>query len=626
MEVGIIGAGPRGILVTSQLFNQYKYNSDQSAPLSITLFDPYGIGGRVWRADQWEGLIMNTPADQITLFTDESVNMTGKVFDGPCLFEWAPSDDAHDYLTSHGYSEAMINAARHLGSKDYAPRVLYGAYIRWFYDELLKLKPDEITVTLQEDQVTALTPQPGGGAKLATHDQTFKFDKVVMSLGQQDNYLSKSEQSFAQYAEDNHLRYLAPTHPGDADLSDIPAGEDILIRGLGLSFNDYISELTLGRGGQFMHNPDGSLSYQPSGREPRIIAGSGRGIPYYPKAISEKGYGEQVKPVFLTDANMDAASINGKLPYAKFIKLLTLDMALVYYSLVINDRYPSKSATAFKKQFIAADDPEMVVKSFGFEEEDHFDWDYILDPFKDVKVVSTQDYQSIILSWLDNVTTDAKMGSKTGPLGSALELLRDFRTQIREMVAKERLSNADYINKFLGQFDSDNNFLSIGAPALRSEQLSALIRSGLVIIMAPGMQVKGRDGWFVAASPKRNTDQFRSSTLLEARLPKPNLTISANPVLEDLVNNGNARPRILQADQQEVQLPSVDVDPKTDQLRNKAGNVEQDLYIWGLSLDGLRYITAASPRPGVNDPALQTADKIAANVLGVPSATNIQMN
>ena len=70
MKVGIIGAGPRGILMVSQLFNQFKNRSDQSEPLSITLFDPYGIGGRVWRTDQWEGLIMNTPADQITLFTD----------------------------------------------------------------------------------------------------------------------------------------------------------------------------------------------------------------------------------------------------------------------------------------------------------------------------------------------------------------------------------------------------------------------------------------------------------------------------------------------------------------------------------------------------------------------------
>ena len=626
MKVGIIGAGPRGILVTSQLFNQYKYNSDQSEPLSITLFDPYGVGGRVWRADQWDGLIMNTPADQITLFTDESVSMTGKVFDGPALFEWAPSEEAHDYLTAHGYSNQIVEAAANLDSKDYAPRILYGAYIKWFYDELIKLQPVEVATTIHEDQVTALSRNSDGSVTIQTRDKAFTFDKVVMSLGQQDNYLNNREQGLAQYAEDNHLRYLAPTHPGDADLSGIPAGEDIIIRGLGLSFNDYISELTLGRGGQFMHNPDGSLSYQPSGREPRIIAGSRRGIPYYPKAISEKGYGEQVQPVFLTDTKMNAASVNGKLPYNTFIDLLKLDMELVYYSLMINDRYPSKSASEFKKQFIVADNPETVVDAYGFEEEDRFDWDYILDPFKDVQIISTQNYQSIILNWLNNVTADANKGSKTGPLGAALEVLRDFRTPIRKLVAQGRLSNDDYINRFLKQFNSDNNFLSIGAPALRSEQLSALIRSGIVIILAPGMEVKGENGWFETASPKRNTDKFKSATLLEARVPKPDLTITANPLLENLAENGLARPRILQADQTEFQLGAVDVDPKTDQLLTKAGNAEDNLYIWGVPLEGLRYLTSASPRPGVDDPALQTADKIAAEILGLPSAGNMLMN
>lgn len=72
--------------MTSQLFNQYKYHSEQTEPLSITLFDPTGIGGRVWRTDQSDELIMNSAADQITLFTDASVNMSSKVYDGPsCL-------------------------------------------------------------------------------------------------------------------------------------------------------------------------------------------------------------------------------------------------------------------------------------------------------------------------------------------------------------------------------------------------------------------------------------------------------------------------------------------------------------------------------------------------------------
>ncbi len=626
MRIGIIGAGPRGILVTSQLFNQYKYNSDQSEPLSITLFDPYGIGGRVWRPDQWEGLIMNTPTDQITLFTDETVTMTGKVFDGPYLAEWAPSDEAHKYLIANNYSQAIIDTAQHIGPREYAPRVLYGAYIKWFYDELLKIQPTEVTTKLREEQVVSSANNPDGSVTLQTESGYFDFDKVVMNLGQQDNYLSPSEQKFAQYAEDNHLRYLAPTHPGDANLDDIPAGEDVIIRGLGLSFNDYISELTLGRGGHFMRNNDGTLSYQPSGREPRMIAGSRRGIPYYPKAVSEKGYGEQLEPVFLSEKNMDAEAVNGKLSYAKFIELLKLDMELYYYELLINDRYPSRNASEFRDRFIASTDRDVLLDEYKFDEADRFDWDYVLNPFRDVQAISTQNYQGIILNWLDDVTRDANMGSKTGPLGSALELLRDFRTQLREIVAQNRFSDTEYVTDFLKIFDPDNNFLSIGAPALRSEQLSALIRSGLVIILAPGMEVKTEDGWFITAAPKRNTDQFKSSTLLEARVPKPDLDITANPVLENLRDSGRARTRVMDVNGQEMHVASVDVDPKTDQVLDKAGNVQESLYIWGLPLENLRYITTASPRPGVNDTALQTADKIAASVLGLPTAHDVQMN
>lgn len=625
MKVGIIGAGPRGILMVSQLFNQFKNRSDQSEPLSITLFDPYGIGGRVWRTDQWEGLIMNTPADQITLFTDESVNMTGRVFDGPCLFEWAPSNEAHQYLTAHGFSAQIIAAAAKLGSRDYAPRVLYGAYIQWFYDELLKLQPLEAHTSLIREQVTGLNPNPNGTATLTARGSEYTFDKVVMALGQQDNYLNEDEQKLAQYAQDNRLRYLAPTHPGDADLSAIPAGEDVIIRGLGLSFTDYVSELTLGRGGHFMHNDDGSLSYQPSGQEPRIIAGSRRGIPYYPKAISEKGYGEQVEPVFLTPENMDKESVDGKLPYSKFIELLKLDLELTYYRLMIEQRYPSKNANEFKQQFIKATDRQALIDQYHFNEEDLFDWDYIVNPFKDVKAVNTVAYQTIMINWLDSVTADAQQGSKTGPLGSTLELLRDFRSPLRKFVADQRLSNADFVNDFLTEFESNNNFLSIGAPALRSEQLSALIRSGIVIILAPGMEVKGDNGWFVTASPHRNADKFKSSTLLEARVPAPNLDRTANPLLEDLVQNANARTRLLQVGDKKVPVGAVDVDPQTDQLYNRAGIVQDAIFIWGVPLEGRRYITSASPRPGVNDSTLQTADKIAAEMLGLPTADNVQM-
>lgn len=626
MNVGIIGAGPRGVILASQLLNQYKYKSSQTNDLNVTLFDPYGIGGRVWRKDQWSGLIMNTPADQITLFTDASVNMSAKVFDGPSLFEWSSSAEAQTYLKDNNYPEEVMTAADNLSGNDYAPRILYGAYINWFYGELQSQCPVQASIELVKSEVIDLKYDSNQQLLVKTDEQQYQFDSVVMSLGQQDNYLNDEEQQLATYAQDNNLTYISPTHPGDADLSKLPAGEPIIIRGLGLSFYDYVSELTLGRGGSYMKNSDGSLSYQPSGREPRIIAGSRRGIPYYPKAISEKGYGEQTQPVFLTDENMDKASIDGKLPFSEFLRLLQLDLELVYYRLLINQKFPNENASEFQERFVKSDNRPALLAAFGFQEEDIFDWDYIVNPFKDVQIIRTEDYQTVLVNWLARIMPDAEAGSKTGPTSSALELLRDFRPVFRKLIADNRFSNADYVNEFLGQFNSVISFLSVGAPVLRSEQLSALIRSGVVTILAPGMQLKTQNGWYVTAAPKRNTDVFKSASLLEARVPKPDLDITANPLLESLVDQGLARTKTLRVDNQDVGLAAVDVQVNSDQLVNQEGARQESLYIWGVPLEGLRFATNASPRPGVNDINLQTADKIAATILGLKPADNVAMN
>ncbi|GAY73470.1 FAD/NAD(P)-binding protein [Lentilactobacillus kosonis] len=251
MKIAIIGAGPRGVLVTSALLSQYKQRTDQSEPLEIKIFDPYGIGGRVWRTDQWNGLVMNSPADQVSLFTDESVNLSSKVYDGPALFGWLQSDIAKKFLTDEGFDQEMIELAENIAPNDYAPRALYGAYIQWFYSELLRQLSHNISIEVVKSQIISLNTNQDSKINVATSDKEEIFDKVVMALGQQDNYLNTSEQQLASYAEENDLKYFQPTHPGDVNVDDLPAGEPVIIRGLSLSFLDYTSELTLGRGGQY---------------------------------------------------------------------------------------------------------------------------------------------------------------------------------------------------------------------------------------------------------------------------------------------------------------------------------------------------------------------------------------
>ena len=69
---------------------------------------------------------------------------------------------------------------------------------------------------------------------------------------------------------------------------------------MGLAFVDLLVLLTEGRGGRFQETSDGGLRYLPSGAEPRVWAGSRRGVPFHSK-ISVALRGEPVAaPRFFT--------------------------------------------------------------------------------------------------------------------------------------------------------------------------------------------------------------------------------------------------------------------------------------------------------------------------------------
>lgn len=75
MKIGIVGAGPRGLSLCERLVVNH---SAADEPIEIFLFDHVGIGGSVWREEQSKNLKMNTVAQQVTLFTDDRVDIMGK--------------------------------------------------------------------------------------------------------------------------------------------------------------------------------------------------------------------------------------------------------------------------------------------------------------------------------------------------------------------------------------------------------------------------------------------------------------------------------------------------------------------------------------------------------------------
>lgn len=63
MKIALIGAGPRNLMALERLVC-WGISTNYSANVEISLFDPFGIGGRVWNPDQNHELKMNSLAEK----------------------------------------------------------------------------------------------------------------------------------------------------------------------------------------------------------------------------------------------------------------------------------------------------------------------------------------------------------------------------------------------------------------------------------------------------------------------------------------------------------------------------------------------------------------------------------
>ncbi|KRK74014.1 FAD/NAD(P)-binding protein [Lacticaseibacillus nasuensis] len=601
MKIALIGAGPRGLLVLERLI---AWQPTIDRDLTITLYDPEGIGGRVWTSTQPRELIMNTAAQHITLFYDRTVAAPAPFTPGPSLAEWA-AGPARDYLANLPGGATFADEVAALTPNDYPTRGLYGVYQDWVYAELGRRAAGNVHFHLVQQMVTAVTPDSTGFTVHAAN--TTHVDAVVMALGNSENSLTREQQELTTYAAQHDLFYLPPNLPAEPDLAMIAPGAGVILRGLGLSFFDFVSRLTEGRGGHFSADGD-RLVYHPSGREPNIVAGSRRGFPYRAKARNEKAPAEQITPRFLTPARLADWQAAGGVSGADFWATLQREVEFTYYSLLLPQAYPKLALAKFQLAFMRH--PDETLKALPLAPSDRLDWSALLHP-------AVAD-AGAMAAYLDGDATDAALGSKTGPLTAALEVLRDLRDPIRQVVAMGLLSDDEYLDFFLREFVGTNDYLSIGPPLLRIRQLAALLRAGVVTLLAPGMRVTGTAGYFVASAASAPTVSYRAATLIEARVPAANAPTAANPLLQQLQHDGLATTFELQlAGERRFASGAILVDRTDSRLLDRSRQSHGKLFFWGVPTEGFNWLTTASPRPYVNDISLRQANAIARAVLDI---------
>ncbi|MCY0949951.1 FAD/NAD(P)-binding protein [Streptomyces sp. H27-S2] len=627
LVLAVIGSGPRGISVLERLAVRTTAEAAQTGgvpprPVRIHLIDATEVGaGRVWRTDQDDWFTMNTVISQVTMYSGDPDGGPARPGAGPSLGQWIEA-------------RALLGEEP-LGPDDYAPRVRYGHYLTDVYRTIARSLPDHVELVPVTGRVTALRTGPDGGHLLSldTAPHLLEADRVVLATGHPFNAPDDFEREMLDFAERTPgTHYLCGDSAADMALDEetIPAGSAVGIRGLGLSFYDVMLALTVGRGGEFTTGEDGTLVYRASGREPRITAGSRSGLPIPARGRNQKAPSFSHRALFLTGSALTAArarrsvSGSGQLDFAEdVLPLLLQEIEHVYYVTHVRTSRGTGAADAFAREHVAAlragTDRSALLAGAGLSDVPPIDLDALARPFGDTRFASPEEFRGQLLEVMDRDLDAASLGTSDGPLKAALDVLRDIRNVVREAVDYGGLLPESHTGFFHRRFLPVNALLSAGPPMSRVEQLRALIRQGVVEVAGPAtrFETDGAAGGFRVGSPQVSGSERIVRTLVDARIPTPDLPRDTSPLTRQLLGEGAVRPYVIDGPQDTAYVTGgLDVTEAPFHVVDAAGEAQRDLYAIGIPTEHTRWFTqVGSSRPGVNTLFYRDADAIAADAL-----------
>ncbi|GHF87033.1 FAD/NAD(P)-binding protein [Streptomyces griseosporeus] len=621
LSVGIVGVGPRGLTVLERLCANAAAEP-AAGPVIVHAIDPAPHGaGRVWRTDQSPHLLMNTVAEQITVFTDASVSCAGPVVPGPNLYEWATLVTVMD--TVGRYPSDVLREARDLGPNSYPTRALYGHYLRWAFQRTVETAPRHVSVRVHRDTAVELSDHGDHQVLRLAGGDRLPVDVVVLAQGHLPSLPAHPPRT------EGGARHVPPGNPADVDLDAIAPAEPIALRGLGLTFFDYLALFTTARGGVFEERPDGRLVYRASGREPRMYAGSRRGVPYQARGDNQKGMGQRHQPLLLTARTIRAlrerARSRGDVSFRRDVwPLVAREVEIVYYRSLLRGRGASAQTVAdFVRAYLIAPAgsaaEELALSRHGVEEPDRWNWQAVETPYDEQALRGPEEFRNWLVAHLERDAAIARRGNVDDPLKSALDVLRDLRNEIRQIVDHAGITGRSYRDELTGWYSPFNAGVSIGPPRRRIAEMAALIRAGVLEPVGPGMRVTpvtGPGGFLVTSSVVPGPP-VTVTTLVEARIQTPDVRATADPLTRRLLRTGQATAyRIPDPDGGHHETGALAVTERPSRLLDAHGRVHPRRFALGVPTEGVHWATAAGVRPGVDSVTLGDADAIARAVLG----------
>ncbi|MEU7645464.1 FAD/NAD(P)-binding protein [Streptomyces huasconensis] len=576
----IVGAGPRGTGVLERL----AANAPElyTGPgLDIHLVDPYPPGGgRVWRHDQSPLLWMNSQAKDVTMFTDETVEVTGPVLPGPSLDAWAGLD-----------------------GRAFAGRREQSRYLRWVYEKAVAALPPGTVVHHHRRRAVRVTGPRGGRQAVWLEGVTAPLaaDAVLLAQGHLDAEPDDTQRELTSYAERHGLVHLPPDFTADADLTGLAPGEPVLVRGFGLAFVDLMVLLTEGRGGRYEGRAQDT--YIPSGREPVLYVGSRRGVPYHSK-IGYDWTGEPPPlPRHLGPAQIDALLARpGGHDFRRDVwPLIERELGFAHYHRLFT-AHPERTRMAWrdfdeKYEACAPGSPERdaLIASAVPDPADRLDLAALDRPLSGVRHTS---YQALQGGLRGHIARD--LARRHDPAHSP-----DLAVFLGLLSVYGQLTRLPDVGTWWHGFFS---LLASGPPGPRLRQLLALSRAGVVRFLGADAEVAAEGGVFRARSATLPGHVTEARALVEARLPQPTVARTRDPLLRALHAEGAAA----------TGAGLLAVDPADGRVLDRAGVPHPRRFALGPHTNARG--AGAFTRPRTNSPSFRQNDATARALLDILGA------
>jgi len=619
--VVFVGGGPR----TAGLLERLGANAAEllAGPLQIHVVEPFTPGsGRIWRYEQNASLMLNSTAGDVTMFTDTSVVCEGPAADGPDLAAWAASVAAGTVADAPVLPPELLAEATALTPESFPTRRLNSAYLEWFFRRAVAALAPHAEVTIHRDTAFDISDDHSpAGRRLVrlAGGATVPADVVVLAVGHSDAEPASRSAKWSDFARRHGGFHAPPAYTTDVDYGALAPGAEVIVSGLGLAFVDLVVLLMEGRGGRFEEHDDGELSYVPSGAEPRLWAGSRRGVPYHSKiSATLRGEAPGAPRFFTKDAVEALLSTHGELDFrTQLWPLIAKDAAHAYYRELFTGS-PERLGVGweeFSHCFEALDwySPERIslVERTVPDPALRLDFERLDNPLAGRQFANHAAVQEAVSAHIANDLRVRVGGEHPETLALFLGLLNAYMN-LGALVPAERLSAASQAAVH-GWWHGFFSFVDSGPPPHRLRQIQALHRAGLLRFLGPGLKVSTDEatGDFVATSAQVD-GEVRAATFIEARLPEPTVARSANPVLANLHAAGQVSEQQLLTADGTVATGRLLVTPSR-RVVGPRGEPQQHIFAVGPGTSA--WGSGAFARPNSNAAPFRENDALARTVL-----------